>query len=435
MAKRATEAREDRRLSHFLEAPAPGQAPAPAPPAPRPTLTVAQVVNAAKGAIEATPALADAWVRGEVSKITFANSGHWYFDLKDAEAVLRCTMWRFAAARVRFEPQPGMQLLVRGSLGVYVPRGDLSFNVTEMQPDGAGALAVALEQLKRKLAAEGLFDPARKKPLPLVPRVVGVVTSRTGAVWHDIQNVARRRFPGVTLVLRSVRVQGEGAADEIAAAIRLFNEARAADVLIVGRGGGSAEDLWAFNEERVVRAICGSAIPVVSAVGHETDYTLADLAADVRAATPSQAAEIVVPEADALRGGLAEGEMRLRVALRRRADLARARLDRAAASTALTRPERWLAERRQRLDEGALRLASSSRRVLDARGAALAERAAKLDALSPLGTLARGYAVARRRDGRVVRSVRDVEAGDDVDVIVRDGTVRASVRSKEESSR
>lgn len=409
---------------------APVPSPAPAVPAREP-ISVGELVHAAKRVLEDAPPLADALVRGEISGFRAYASGHWYFSLKDEHAQISCVMFRGANARVPFEPEDGLAVVAQGGVGVYAQRGQMQFLVTRMTPDGAGALAVALEQLKRRLADEGLFDEERKRALPPFPRRIGVVTSAQGAVWHDIQKVARRRFPGIELILRPVRVQGDGAAAEIAAAIAQFNAHRAADVLIVGRGGGSLEDLWAFNEERTVRAIAGSEIPVVSAVGHETDVTLADFAADARAATPSHAAELVVPEVEAWLEFLVEAEARLRRALGRRADVARQRFDGVARASVLARPERWLAEHRQRHDEAALRLEQSMRRVVAAKDADLRERAASLDALSPLAVLARGFSVvSRTRDGRAVRRVDDVAAGDVVEVRVPDGRFRAEVKEK-----
>ncbi|HVL49068.1 MAG TPA: exodeoxyribonuclease VII large subunit [Candidatus Thermoplasmatota archaeon] len=371
---------------------------------------VTEAVRLITDTLRKNPALSDMWVRGEVGDFTAARSGHWYFTLKDATSAIACVMWSTANARVRFPVKTGMKLLVRASVAVYQDQGKLQLKVEELVAEGIGDLAARFEELKRRLDAEGLFRGDRKRTLPEFPLVVGVVTSGSGAVWHDIRKVARRRWPGVSLLLAPVRVQGDGAAEEIADAIARMNAAGRADVLIVGRGGGSLEDLWAFNEEVVVRAVVASRIPVVSAVGHETDFTLCDFAADLRAPTPSAAAETCVPDIVTVIASVEAAEERLRQALANAAERAR-----------------------QRLDEAETSLAKAARRVVERGRAAVAERAASLDALSPLATLARGYAVAIGPDGRALRDAAAVREGDAVSVRLARGRLTARVERKEDS--
>lgn len=398
-------------------------------------------------------------MEGEVSGFKAHGSGHWYFTLKDGAAVVSCAMFRGDNQRLRRQPRDGERILCRGGIDVYPPRGTYSLIVRNVQSVGQGELQRRLEELKRRLAAEGLFDPARKRPLPRHPEAVGLATSPTGAALQDILRVLHQRWPGLPVYLAPCRVQGEGAAREIADAIALLGQHGKASVVIVGRGGGSAEDLWAFNEEVVVRAVVASPIPVVSAVGHEVDVTLCDLAADVRAATPSHAAETVVPEADALAAWVDEQDERLVRALRRRVRLARERVDR----VRLQHPRQKLERARVRCDELDERLTLAMRRRVDTarrrlttirlprprlerarvleldrrltpatlrllrrRHDALGAAAAHLDALSPLAVLTRGYAIVRKGD-TVVRAAAEVAAGDVVEVRVADGTFQATV--------
>jgi exodeoxyribonuclease VII large subunit len=397
----------------------------------------------------------DVWVKGEISNFTKAASGHLYFSLKDANAQLRCVMWKSSAWKLRFSPGDGVEVEVHGKLSVYEPRGEYQLVAAEMNPAGLGALYVALEALKKKLAAEGLFAEERKRPLPDFPRTVGLVTSATGAAIQDLIRVARRRWPAVRLVLAPTRVQGEGAAAEIAAAIRLMNQWGGAEVLIVGRGGGSMEDLWAFNEEAVVRAVAESRIPTVSAVGHEVDFTLTDLAADLRAATPSQAAEVVVPDArewvDTVRRLGRQLTLGVVSGLRER----RRRVEAITATYGFKRPQDFLAREAQRVDDLARRLeVASARRLADARvrvgeldrrrplamtnllarrRAALGALAGKLESLDPTAILSRGYALVQRTDdGRVVTRAAGLKAGERL--TLRFAADRAGVRVEDTES-
>lgn len=369
--------------------------------------SVSQVNAAAKELVEGLfPPL---WITGEISNFTRARSGHCYFTLRDADAQLRCVMWRDDARRLPTAPEEGMAVRALGRVTIYPARGDFQLSVNRIEARGEGLWKLALERLRRKLEAEGLTAPSRKRPLPRHPRAIGVVTSPSGAVFHDIVNVVRRRAPWTRLVLAGCRVQGEGAAEEIARAIQRLVEQGEVDVLIVGRGGGSIEDLWAFNEEIVARAIAECPLPVISAVGHETDVTIADLVADLRAPTPSAAAESAVPDRADLVRGLERDAWRLSRAVvgklgraQERVNLAGAALQDAAAELTLSRRER-------------LQIA-----------------ARHLEALSPLAAFARGYAVALSPQGRLLRSIAQFQESPEFDLRVSDGSVRCTVKGRPE---
>ena len=365
-------------------------------------------------------------VEGELSNYKMYASGHCYFTLKDETASLKGVMFKSRARLLRFQPENGMKVVATGEVSVYERDGAYQLYVERLLPVGAGELSVAFEQLKARLAAEGLFNEEHKKPLPPFPRTIGIVTSLSGAVLRDIYRVSKRRDANVRLVLYPTLVQGEGAAAEIAAAIRFFNEKYPVDLLIVGRGGGSAEDLWAFNEEPVVRAIYDSVIPVISAVGHETDTTLSDYASDVRAATPSQAAELAVPETAALIRRIGECEMRLQKAVKSRLYYERERVERLGGFFLKRPPQVLLAERRQRLDMAAEALDHGMRRALLEKQHAFQVAAEKLEMLNPLHVIRRGYSVVEK-DGAAVRSVKELAAGDGILVRLADGSFDAVV--------
>ena len=365
-------------------------------------------------------------VEGELSNYKMYASGHCYFTLKDETASLKGVMFKSRARLLRFQPENGMKVVATGEVSVYERDGAYQLYVERLLPVGAGELSVAFEQLKARLAAEGLFNEDHKKPLPPFPRTIGIVTSLSGAVLRDIYRVSKRRDANVRLVLYPTLVQGEGAAAEIAAAIRFFNEKYPVDLLIVGRGGGSAEDLWAFNEEPVVRAIYDSVIPVISAVGHETDTTLSDYASDVRAATPSQAAELAVPETAALIRRIGECEMRLQRAVKSRLYYERERVERLGGFFLKRPPQVLLAERRQRLDMAAEALDHGMRRALLEKQHAFQVAAEKLEMLNPLHVIRRGYSVVEK-DGAAVRSVKELAAGDGILVRLADGSFDAVV--------
>jgi exodeoxyribonuclease VII large subunit len=392
------------------------------------TLTVAQLTAQIKGSLEG--AFPSVWVTGEVSNFSRPQSGHSYFTLKDDQAQIRAVMWRSAAARLKFEVADGLDVICHGHLDVYAPRGSYQLVVDELQPKGMGALELALRKLREKLAAEGLFDPARKRALPTFPRRVAFVTSPTGAAVHDFLQVLRRRWRGVDVLIIPARVQGEGAAQEIVNGIRLANRVKPRpDVLVVGRGGGSLEDLWSFNEEAVVRAIAASRVPTVSAVGHEIDVTLSDLAADVRALTPSEAAERIAPAAEEISARVRAYQQRLRHAAQRRVAWLRARYDGVAAQRLFRRPFDLVHERSRQLDELEAHGHRSMRRLMHDYESRLARLAGKVESLSPLAVLARGYTITQNAVTRkVVRDADEVVVGQSI--VTR--FVRGAVVSKVE---
>lgn len=391
--------------------------------------SVSEVNRAVRALLE--EAVRPLWVAGEVGNWTRARSGHRYFTLKDDSAELDCVMWRTDAARLPTDPDEGTSVRAFGSLTLYEARGRYQLVVRRLEGDGAeGLWRIAFEKLRKKLEAEGLLADERKRPIPRFPERVGVVTSTTGAALRDVLTVIRRRAPWTRVLVRGTRVQGEGAAEEIAEAVRVLAESGRVDVLIVGRGGGSVEDLWAFNEEPVARAVAASPVPVISAVGHEVDVTIADLVADHRCPTPSAAAEAAVPDREALLDGLQALPGRLARGLRgalerrwRRVDEAYARLERGL--------ERFLAPRRERVERAHRRLGRGVRAVLERRRHRLAGVSGKLEALSPLSTMRRGYAVPLR-DGRVLRRADDFDSGTRFDLRVVDGRIGCEVRDVRE---
>ncbi len=375
---------------------------------------------------------AEIWVSGEISSLHRSRPGHWYFDLVDDAATLRCVLFRGEAVRVAFEPEEGMAVLVRGRLDVYAERGMLQLVVDALEPRGEGALRAAFEQLRRRLEAEGLFDPAHKQPLPALPRRIGLVTSAGGAALHDFLRGLRRRGAATHVVLCDARVQGDGAWREIVRALHLLDADPTIEVIVLARGGGSLEDLWAFNREELVRAVFESRAPVISAIGHEVDYVLTDFVADARAATPTAAAELVAPDARALRARVAE--LGTRLLARQRARLEAARLRLGSLRKALVHPAERLRALASRVAQAQARMDAAQRRVLERRAAALGALAGKLDALSPLGVLGRGYALARRADdGRILRNAGDVREGDALRVDLARGSLVARVLETSET--
>ncbi|MDQ7792985.1 MAG: exodeoxyribonuclease VII large subunit [bacterium] len=385
-------------------------------------LSVGELTRRIRQRLESDPFLAQVWVRGEVSNCRLHSSGHLYLTLKDAEASLRCVMFRSRAAVLAFRPGDGLAVIARGRVGVYDRDGSYQLYVEEMVPEGVGSLFLAFEQLKTRLEAEGLFDPSRKRPLPLLPRAVGVVTSPTGAAIRDIITVSKRRYPGVRLVVAPVLVQGDAAPGDIARGIGLLGRLPEIDVIIVGRGGGSFEELAPFSSETVARAIHASRVPVVSAVGHETDFTIADLVADIRAATPSAGAELAVPSRIELRARVASLAGRIAAALVAGQARRRQAWGRTAGAAALARApdrvDRW----RQRLDDLGRSQGRSVARALEQSASRLRVLTGRLDGLSPLATLGRGYSLCRKLPGgELVRSVAVLGPGDRVRVMVADG--------------
>jgi exodeoxyribonuclease VII large subunit len=445
----------------------------------RPVFTVSELTERIKGRLEdAFPAV---WVEGEISNLRSPSSGHAYFTLKDDLAQLRCVLFRGRGRRVRFALEDGLQVLVFGALEVYAARGEYQLVAELMEPKGLGALQLAFEQLKKTLEAEGLFDQARKRPLPRFPRTIGIVTSPTGAALRDMLHIIGRRFGDLRVVIAPARVQGDGAAGEIAEALGDLGELEDLDVVIVGRGGGSIEDLWAFNDERVARAIAASRAPVISAVGHETDFTIADFVADLRAPTPSGAAELVVREKLAVIHALADAYDRLRQAIRSRVANDRGRVVALARRRVLIEPARALHDRHRRVDELTIRLRTAARthrrhvahrvalltntlsslhplaRISHGRavltqlrgrlvsGGSHSTKVARhrfeasvgrLESLSPLAVLGRGYSLTRLASGVVVRRAAETHPGAAVEILLHEGSVDARVeRVREQDDR
>ena len=390
--------------------------------------TPSQVNQYIKGFMDRDRLLSGLLVRGELSNYKMYPSGHHYFSLKDGEGSLRCVMFRGDAVSLRFRPQNGMQVVAAGRITVFPRDGQYQLYCSRLIPEGVGDLHLAFEQLKEKLYREGLFSPERKRPIPRFPDTIALITSPAGAAVRDLLRILRARWPMARVKILPVRVQGEGAAREIAAAIRWACAHRTADLIITGRGGGSMEDLWAFNEEIVARAIAEADIPVISAVGHEPDVTIADFVADLRAATPSNAAELAVPDRREVRAALEADGDRLAAAVRGRLDRERRALDRLASSRAMTEPASYFKDKRLLLDYQSGRLVRAMERLTRGRRERLSSLAAALDAMSPLKVLGRGYAIARRADGKVISSVRDTAPGEEFRLRVSDGELDCLVR-------
>ena len=389
-------------------------------------VSVTQLTQYIKLLLDKDEILSQVCVRGELSNYKAHSSGHQYFTLKDEGAVISCVMFRSDAMKMRFRPESGMKVILYGRVSLFPKSGQYQIYVTAMQPDGVGALAVAYEQLKRRLHEEGLFDPAHKQPLPSYPHRVALITSPTGAAVRDMTRILGRRWPMAEVLVCPVRVQGEGAAEEIAQMLDYVDKHQLADVIITGRGGGSLEDLWAFNEEIVARAIYRCTIPVISAVGHEPDVTISDYVADVRAATPSNAAEIAVQDEAAIRSSLRQLQLRLEQAEGRKLTQLRQRLDALAQKPVMKRPEAYLQQQELQLEMLRQRLEHAGTGVVQKNALRFQRAAAKLDALSPLKVLSRGYAMVTREDA-VVRSVTQLQPGDPVAVALSDGTVQCTV--------
>ncbi|MBQ1406074.1 MAG: exodeoxyribonuclease VII large subunit [Oscillospiraceae bacterium] len=394
-------------------------------------LSVTELNQLVRGKLERDPDLQSVCIRGEISNYKLYPSGHHYFSLKDPESAIRCVLFRGSAISLRFRPENGMQVLAVGRVSLYPRDGSYQFYCTRLLPDGAGDLSVAFEQLKQKLFQEGLFDPAHKKKLPAFPHRVGIVTSPAGAAVHDMLRILGKRYPLSRVILLPVRVQGAEAPGEIARAIDYANAHAIADVLIVGRGGGSIEDLWAFNDEGVSRAIFRSRIPVVSAVGHEPDVTISDFTADLRAATPSNAAELVAPDQSELRAALEGMRASMLASMRQRLTRSRQQLTGLSASPMLRNPMNYLQECRLRLDKLTGDFRRVGTRLLQARRQGLIRLSASLDAMSPLKVLARGYSMTADADGRLISSVTEVSPGQSLTILVSDGRIRAAVERTE----
>ncbi len=396
-------------------------------------LSITQINEYIKSMMDGDGLLNAVAVKGEISNYKVYPSGHHYFTLKDEGGALKCVMFKGNAFRLRFRPENGMKVIAMGKISVFPRDGAYQLYCTAMAMDGIGDLYAAFEQLKKKLAAQGLFDPAHKKPLPKYPGTIGIVTSSAGAAVHDMLRILRKRYPLSKVLLLPVRVQGVEAPGEIAAAIGYANYHRLADLLIVGRGGGSIEDLWAFNDERVAHAIYNSQIPVISAVGHEPDVTISDFVADLRAATPSNAAELAVPDQDALRQTLDSMSAAMATALNRQIKAARKHYEVLSASPALRSPYGYLEQRRKALEMVKNRMISAQIQGINQKKQRYIACVSKLDAMSPLKVLTRGYAMAQAENGAVIKTVKQVKPGDSIHVAISDGVLTAQVSDVKEN--
>lgn len=391
-------------------------------------LSVSEVNKYMKDLVSNDIILSGLWVKGEISNFKNHYSGHFYFTLKDEKAVLKCIMFRAHASAMPFIPEDGMKMLIRGYISVFERDGQYQLYAEEMQPDGVGALYIAFEKLKKKLQGEGLFEEARKRKIPYMPGSIGVITSSTGSVVRDIINVLSRRFYNVTIKVYPVQVQGESAAGQIAAAIRRLNVLDNVEVIIIARGGGSLEELWAFNEEIVARSIYESKIPVISAVGHETDFTIADFVADVRASTPSAAAELAMPERSLVENSLDSLKMRLRNAVIKKLAMDRLSLKRLCESVAFRQPYNKVYQERMLLDVQKRYMQKALTALNGAYKNRLSLLVARLDTLSPLNSLARGYSIIKSdKDDTLIKSIKSIEIGDRLEVRLTDGRLKCLV--------
>lgn len=392
----------------------------------RNALTVTELNKYIKDLFSRDLVLSGLWVKGEISNFKYHYTGHLYFTLKDDKSLIKCVMFKSHASILKFMPEDGMKVIIRGYMSVFERDGQYQLYAEEMQPDGLGNLHLAFEQLKKKLQQEGLFDESHKKVLPYLPEAIGVITSSKGAVIRDIINILSRRFFNVDIKVYPVQVQGTQAAGQISAAIRRLNELANVDVIILARGGGSLEELWAFNEEIVARSIYESKIPIISAVGHETDFTISDFVADMRASTPSAAAEIVMPEKTAVLTRIDIINHRIRIALKRKIELDRAKLKRLNSSIVFKQPYNKVFQERLKLDV----LNKYIQKAMDARvknvNSKLSLLVVRLDALSPLKALARGYGIVKSKmDNTLIKSVKQVQPGDKLEISLKDGKIDA----------
>lgn len=395
------------------------------------SITVSELNQIIKSLVDGEPLLNRVCVRGELSNYKIYPSGHHYFTLKDAESSLRCVMFKSSASKLRFRPESGMGVTAFGRISVFPRDGAYQLYCSDLIPEGTGDLQIAYEQLKAKLAAEGLFDPRHKKPLPQYPKKIAIITSSAGAAVHDMIRILGRRWPMTKVMLLPVRVQGVEAPPEIVGAIRYANRHNVADLIITGRGGGSIEDLWAFNDERVARAIYESELPVISAVGHEPDVTISDYVADVRASTPSNAAEIAVPDEADIRELLANMSIRQTQAMRKSITRLSTRLDDFKGRRVLSDPMAYVDTKRSELDHVQDRLVAAAEKLCSANRHKFVALASALDAMSPLKVLSRGYAIASDAEGKLVKSVGDVAGGDVLSLSVSDGTIKCTVEESE----
>ena len=395
---------------------------------------VSQVNAYIKNILDSDGMLGNICIRGELSNYKVYPSGHHYFSMKDAQSAIRCVMFRGSAGHLRFRPENGMKVIAAGRVTVFERDGAYQLYCTELIPDGLGDLHIAFEQLKRKLHAEGLFDPSCKKPLPKYPHRIAIITSSAGAAVRDMLRILGKRYPLSKVMLLPVRVQGAEAPAEICGAIRYANKHQLADVIITGRGGGSIEDLWAFNDERVARVIFASQIPVVSAVGHEPDVTISDYVADLRAATPSNGAELVAPDQLELMQNLRHISDRMETAIKRMLTLHRQTLSAYAGKRVLQSPQNYLDDRRLHLDHLCNKFSSASKHYLDTKKRSFIHLTASLDAMSPLKVLSRGYSMAKNESGEIIRSIAQASQNDILTIHLEDGKIFTKVTETERGS-
>lgn len=392
-------------------------------------LTVTELNNYIKGVFEKDILLGDVWIKGEISNFKFHSTGHLYFSIKDEESVIRAVMFRFAASKIAFVPENGMKILAHGRITSFVRDGQYQIYLDSMEPDGIGALYIAYEQLKRKLESEGLFDKARKKPIPKIPSRIGIITSPTGAAIRDMINVTGRRFPHAKIILYPSLVQGPDAPPTLVAGLRHFNENNAADVIIIGRGGGSIEDLWAFNDERVAYAVAASKIPVISAVGHETDFTICDFVADRRAPTPSAAAEIAVPDTNELKNkfnNVIKHELSL---IEKAMSNRREKLTMLSSSRILNTPQLLIDDRRMATVLASERMLSAQNDKISSFKVRLGHISGKLEAINPLSVISRGYSAVYTENKSLVKTVDQLKEGMKVSFKTSDGEADATIDS------
>jgi len=394
-------------------------------------LSVKELNMYVKTLVDRDEFLNNVYVKGEISNFKKHYTGHLYFTLKDGESLIKCVMFKSYTQNVIFEPQDGMAVLILGTVAVYERDGIYQIYVKGMEPDGMGALHTAYEQLKKKLEAKGMFDEANKKPIPMLPKSIGVVTSKTGAVIRDIINVTTRRLPNVNIKLYPAAVQGVGAAETIVKGIKYFNDNKNVDLIIIARGGGSLEDLWPFNEEITANAIYESELPIISAVGHETDFTIADFVADLRAPTPSAAGELAVPDRNEIIWKLQNINRRLSLSLSKKVENMHSRYQKVMNSRVLRDPLSTFNEKRLRVDNLIKNLVKNTNIELKNKKLVLVKSVAALDALSPLKTLARGYSIVENKEGQVVRYAKELEVGDEIKLTLNDGKIKAVVKESE----
>lgn len=389
--------------------------------------TISELNEHIKSMFDANPNLNGVYVKGEISNYKFHSSGHHYMTLKDESSVIRAVMFKYDAAKLQFRPESGMKVIAKGRVSVFPRDGQYQLYITDMIPDGVGALYVAFEQLKKKLVAEGLFDEAKKKKLPTYPKKIALVTSPTGAAVRDMLRILKARFPVSDVVVCPVLVQGPDAPQDIADMISYINLHSLADLIITGRGGGSIEDLWGFNDERVARAIYASEIPVISAVGHEPDVTISDFVADVRAATPSNAAEIAVPDIISIKRGMKDTELRIYSALSTKLSFYKEMLKNVSQKKVMMSPENYFQERRMNLVFLSEKLSNSAERMVSRSREKFAKYVSSLDAMSPLKVLSRGYAIATNENGKIIKKVADVSSGEKLGIRLEDGSIDCTV--------